>query len=264
MNLAIEYMIRSGELRASMKFPISLFVQNSETNEKRVVTVYEAFHENRLAVKHWLVSNCHEDEEVPPCVGHEIGRDELFSSEHTVLSRFDLYGYNADPFKTGRKQHTDEPMASIDEEEYNSKFDFLLNSKKHQLCRTNWLWDRFKNAYKFDHKGYLPTRSDVYGSVLKSEAPHLLKKWVLWRKYMLDFSTQAGDVAGELLFHAPYKELVRREGRTPARPVSIKSSNIYDLFASSQPWTSYSYYTTSLPTTGTSSVLNWNNYYYAG
>ncbi|MFZ8343692.1 hypothetical protein ACO1LI_13900, partial [Staphylococcus aureus] len=79
-----------------------------------------------------------------------------------------------------------------------------------------------------------------------------------------DFSTQAGDVAGELLFHAPYKELVRREGRTPARPVSIKSSNIYDLFASSQPWTSYSYYPPSLPTTGTSSVLNWNNYYYAG
>jgi hypothetical protein len=266
MNLAIEYMIRSGEIHSNVKFPISVFINNQDAAEKRVVTVSEAFNQSSLAVKQWFVTKCNAEEMVPPFEWFEISRDDLFTSEHAVVPGFSLHEYAADPFRTGRKQHADEPLASADEDEYNSKFDFLLNSKRHQSSRANWLWAVFKQAYNFDHRGHAPVQADACSQILKNEAPHLFKKWALWRKYMLDFSTGPGEVSGELMFHNDYDFLIKRENRQPnvlpAPP--LKADKNCNFTGRSSLWTTHgSCYATNSSAT-TISGVSWNNYYIGG
>jgi len=214
MNLALEYMIRTGEFQFMLDFPYSVFLNNYDNDHKLVMTIYESFRSGRLAVKHWLVSHCTPDFSVPQFLEYEIDRDELFVSDRTVLPGHYPLWYREEPFEAGRKQHTDMPHAAEDEKSYKDTLDNFLNSKRHRLARIDWLWKLFSSVYNVEMKGYVSTRNAThYMALLKQFYPSLAPNWVRWRRYMLDFSNQVGQVAGELLFHSSYAKQAKLEGR---------------------------------------------------
>lgn len=259
MNLAIEYMLRSKELRNNVEFPFSIFIKNSNTNEKRVVTVREIPNKKNLIVKHWFIEKCNFEEFVPPVEDYEISHEELYTSKHIIVPEFDLHPYQVEPFYTGMKQHADEPLASMEKEIYDSHFNFFLNSKKHQISRIDWLWGAFCKTYKFDYvssiftsKKYLSKISQCvasYVNTLKYKAPQLLKKWGMWQKYMLGSSTNM--VASELLFYSEYQSLIKSENR---KPKTLSFSYILN----GRIGNSLSTATCDVQPLG----IKWNNYYY--
>jgi hypothetical protein len=206
MNLAIEYLSRSGQLRSSFKFPFSLFVFSEDGEDRRVITVCESFNKNKLSVKHWLLSLCNIDETVPLVNNYEINTEDLFTSQHTVLQKYNLHPYCEQTYKSGGKQNNDEPMASYDEQTYFYCFDHFMNTKAHYNRRLLWLWWSFKNAYKFvEYEINIGISKLSVAKFLENKHPKLLKKWELWCKYMLDMPNEPGTVAGELLFQKEYK-----------------------------------------------------------
>ncbi len=215
MNLAIEYMIRSKELYCNVKFPFSVFIENPQTTEKRVITVCESFNEKKLVVRQWFIDNCVISDMVPSFSDYEINRDELRDSKHIIIPKFRLLKYFHHSFDTGKKQNSSGLMASIDELKYNSGFESLLNSKKHQSAKATWLWNSFKKVYEFQSKNntniFYDDKNEIYARILKNQFPHLLNNWIMWRKYMLDLSNDPGSVAGELFFHEEYKNMEKRE-----------------------------------------------------
>lgn len=214
MNLALEYMLRSGELQSSVTFPLSLFVVRAGTEVRTVITISESLNRKKVFAKHWLIGHCGMDDPVPPFEEHEIGRDSMCQSDKVILPGHDLLQYKPDLFKTGRKQHNDEPMASADEREYRESFDYLFNSKKHRKARGMWLWNAFAKTYNLYDTKYPYITRESFSSVLKKKYPHLCDNWKMWKKYMLDHAEAPGEVAGELLFGQEYKRLADKEGRT--------------------------------------------------
>jgi hypothetical protein len=218
MNLALEYYIRTGEFKHMLEFPYSMFLTCYGSNDKLVITIHSCFNSNNVAVKHWKVSDCRPELVLPPFREYEVSRHDLFTSDKTVVPHHSPLWYRADPFRAGRKQNTDPPYAECDEKEYNEACTMMLNTRKHQLARTEWLWRAFLNAYNIELKGFISTSSDTQHSILRQHAPQYAHHWNLWSKYLLNFSTKVGQVAGELLFHKEYIDLAKREGRVVDLP----------------------------------------------
>lgn len=266
MNLAIDYLLRSGELQSNLKFPYSLFVTSADGADKKVVTIYNGFQDGHLVVKHWHLSGC-DNVAVPPFTEHQIAVEDLFVSEATVLPGYDPLWYAADPFETGGSQRSDEPMASHDEEEYNTAFSRIYNSKKHVKARGVWFRDLFAELHGVSMTRYRTVSPDAFLAVLKNDAPHLTHRWTMWRKYMLDFSMEPGEVAGELLLHDQYRRNAEAAGRAvgPFPEIVIPIPELkWDLGGysfSSAPSLYNMVYQTA--TTTSSSGFSWNNYYSA-
>lgn len=269
MNLAIDYMLRSGELLRSATFPVSLFVTRAESEVKTVITISESLGGKKVFVKHWLIGQCGMDDPVPPFQEHEIDRASICSSDKVILPKHDLLQYRPGLFKAGRKQHNDEPRASADEQEYRESFDFLFNSRKHRKVRGMWLWNAFVKNYNLYDTKHPYITPEGFSLVLKKTAPHLCDNWKMWKKYMLDHAEAPGEVAGELLFSREYERQAAAEGRTtPAEPRWKRMEITGTIFNSLSNWGSYTYQPAdkiaygswgTAATSGTS-YISWNNY----
>lgn len=248
MNLAIEYMIRSGELRNQVKFPFSFLIKNNDTDEKIIIVICESFDKRKLIVKHWFLSKCGIDQMVPPVKCFEIDYKDLYTSENVVVPGFDCFYYQ-DLFNTGRKQHNDEPMASMDENEYLTHFSFIYNSKNNQNARVGRVWLEFIKVYDLKINTitpYFSSTSNTYAQILKKESPKHFKKWAMWCKYMLDLSNETDAVAGELLFQKTYSD----------------NKAVINLKKNNNGFNVQYFYTTS--NIINEYFKNWNNYYFIG
>lgn len=217
MNLAIEYVLRSGEIKQNLRVPFSLFLKRHNSNDKLVVTVHRAF-DDSLAIKHWLISECTIDIPVPQFLEYASPAEDLFSSPHIVVPCHSPVWYLEDPFEVVY-QHSDEPHASADAAIYNSHIDQCLNSRKHRLSRIAWLWSVFGKTYQVRESGFVSfdhTRHHI--RFLKKHHPKLVSHWIRWRRYMLDFDQDESNVAAELAYQQEYIQLCKEEGREPALP----------------------------------------------
>jgi len=219
MNLAIEYMIRSEEFKHMLEFPYSLFITSYASNAKTVVTIHKSFQSvsPHLTVKHWHIHECKADEKVPQFAEYEVPCEEMFVSEKVVVPGHYPIWYREQPYVAGKTQHSDMPQAAEDEKEYSTTLNTFLNSAKHREARVEWLWRAFASVYDVEMKGLMSLENGGHHmGILKRFYPHLASSWVKWRRYMLDYSTKIGQVAGELLFHREYAEMAKKEGRPVA------------------------------------------------
>ncbi len=223
MNLAIEYLLRSGELKHSLKYPYSLFLVHSDNQAKKVITIH-AKCSGKLVVKHWRIQECQETQPSPPFDEFIVDEKDLFQiGGRVVLSGHDLLWYREEPYRAGIQQQSDSPQADQQAEDYKNTLMQFVNSKKHQKARENWLWDRFIATYNIR----LPTEQPDRLSALKQHCPKYKWHWQLWRRYLLDFSTRPEEIAGELLFQKEYVEQAQQEGRKVKLPEAERSQGNY-------------------------------------
>lgn len=257
MNLAIEYMIRSGELRNQVKFPFSFLIKNNDTDEKRIIVIGESFDKKKLIVKHWFLSKCEIDQMLPPVKSFEVNYEDLYTNENVIVSGFDCFYYQ-DLFNTGRKQHNDEPMASIDRNEYVQCFSFIYNSKNNQNARVGRVWLEFVKVYDLKINTVVPyfsSTSNTYAQILKKEYPKHFKKWVMWCKYMLDLPNQTDVVAGELLFQKQYND--NKNVINLKKNKIMKNNDMFNLYQNM-------HIVSTTAKQENEYVKIWNNYYFIG
>lgn len=212
MNLAIEYLLRRDELKRIIKFPYSIFVSKLTNGDKIVVTIHQKPKEsNLLLVKHWYVLRCRSEQRIPPFQEFEIRAEDMFASQQVVIPKCELMWYQEEPYPQCNRQYADYPHSERQELEYRETLSNFLNSNKHKVSRNEWLWQAFIKVYLSN----VTTYSLLFGGddrirILKSFAPELTNTWLLWKKYLLDYSMEVGDVAGELLFQKEYARQVQQ------------------------------------------------------
>lgn len=205
MNLAIEYLLRHDELKNMIKFPYSVFISQLSNGDKIVITIHQKKSRNKLIVKHWHVLKCSADQRVPPFSEFEVEQEEMFTSTHTVIPRCELLWYQEEPYPPSVRQYADFPHSEQQQEEYRALLSNFLNSARHKRLRDEWLWQAFMRVYLSDSISYALTFSSGDRiKALRLHAPELINNWMIWKKYLLDYSMQVGDVAGELMLQKAY------------------------------------------------------------
>jgi hypothetical protein len=222
MNLAIEYLTRSGELKSRTSPPYSLFLNHATITENKLVVTVHA-NQNKLIIKQWDVVNP-TTSPTPSFIEQVIPQDHLFTSDFVIVPDYDLVWYFEDPYVIGKHQPSDPIEGESQQEEYLSKSRHIMNSAGHNKNRESWLWSRFVHVYNIKVSpfgGHYTSKQDQ----LKTIDPSKLLHWNIWRKYLLDFN---GEVAGELLFQAEYLNKSVKEGRT----VTIHHQPVEDSISS--------------------------------
>jgi len=202
MNLAIEYLIRSGLAREALTLPCSLFL-NSKENEKLVITISKRI--EKYTIKHWEIFNCGNDQALPSMKDYT---SENMFSDLVIPSGFHPLHFEEQPVPTEGNTWR-EPMSTNKYIAYTNNFP---SSENHKIIREVWLWKAFAKIYdpprsKFTHSFlpiYAPSSPQYYlkdcclkrlQTDSKNKCPQYWKCWLMWRKHMLDSYTP-----GELAF----------------------------------------------------------------
>jgi hypothetical protein len=207
MNLAIEYIKRFDIVEKLIQFPLSIFVFNK--HKKLVITINDRKNSLYYIVKHWDVSNCNTNQDVPVSMSHKVKKKELLHDSRVILKDYFILEYELDLIPSNRNTF----RSPIGHQEYKSIFKNIFNSKKHSINREKWLWDEFVKIYipslkrLNDNSNYYQT---YYSGNLNKQQKFLYSNfpelWDLWRKWKNKL-IKSKTTPGELVFMNFYKTL---------------------------------------------------------
>ncbi len=204
MNLAIEYLLRNKRVHAILTVPCTLFL-HSPSGHKLVVGIHSTYISSKhLTIKHWNLSSATESYRLPPFTEFRVSREDVFTSEHTVLPGHTILDYDESPYEAGLRQVSEYPQGFQQQKVYEETLDNFYNTHSHQERRADWLWQAFESVYVPEHLRYEYGREDD-GRDLQREIIQFYSKpiwniWLHWRKHLLDFP----GVASELVFRKDY------------------------------------------------------------
>jgi len=208
MNLAIEYLIRSGAARSLFDTPCSLYIVGRYEADKIAITIDKGY-----TVRHWMLDLCSEEQALPPM--SEFRVSDVFGSEAVVKPNYCLLQYQEDPIPSD-KNTCREPMSG---DEYFLYIDRFPLSSKHDVAKNCWLWRSFRRIYLSEFglpiQTYSPFRSSKSSEEIVEEQqaftvanyPKFWKYWLMWTKHMLPQS----KAPGELVFSDSYSHEDREE-----------------------------------------------------
>ena len=212
MNLAIEYIKRFDIVEKLIQFPLSIFVFNQ--HQKLVITINDRKNSLYYIVKHWDVSNCNTNQDVPASMSHKVKKKELLHDSRVILKDYFILEYESDLIPSNRNTF----RSPIGHQEYKSIFKNIFNSKKHSINREKWLWNEFVKIYipslkrLNDNPNYRsPWQSahQTYGNLNKQQKflySNFPELWDLWRKWKNKL-IKSKTTPGELVFMNFYKTL---------------------------------------------------------
>ena len=213
MYLAIEYAIRTGCIKALIKFPLSIFIEHKKIDDKIVVVINQKG--QQYSVKHWFVSRC-ENQYFPSFAEFYIDGD-IFKNYHVIVPNYYLLKFTPNHCYKSKRQYNDFPLGLAQEQEYQTYINTFYNPEENTNKRVNWLWDAFKtvnkqeinkydNVYSYPYFGYGHVNEYLENQRIKieSKSKKLWKNWLMWRKYLLDFNL---DIASELIFMKEYNAM---------------------------------------------------------
>lgn len=207
MNLAIEYLHRSGDIQNFLRLPCSLFLENIQ--EERIVVCMSEVDQSKVCITRWFLHESKGD--LPPQKKKTIKRDAVFESQQIVLPGFEPLKYQEEPIPTGRNRYN-RPM---DEATYDHTIKHYLNSRRHRQFRENWLWKVFCGANRIrTYYNLLSERveRDMYGIVAIAEQKKVEERyptvWDRWREWKEAFLIES-EVASELIFSSFFASLPR-------------------------------------------------------
>jgi len=203
MNLAIEYLIRSGAARGLFETPCSLYIVGRYEADKIAITIDKGF-----TVKHWLLDQCGEENVLPPMTEYRVA--DVFESDAVVKPDYCLLEFQEDPIPSGKNTYR-EPMAS---DEYFSYADRFPISSKHEIAKNCWLWRSFRRIYLSSISlpspslcGFFRVSSKTPEEVVEDQQiftaenyPKFWKYWLMWTRHMMP----PNKFPGELIFSESY------------------------------------------------------------
>lgn len=203
MNLAIEYLVRTGVIRKFFQTPCSLCLENWLNCRK--VLYFEKSDSRTCKVTEWSLNSLGEHGLPERHNETSVPADQIFTNCHAILpGEFCPIPYHEEPIDNCLNRYN-HPM---DEDSYRFFFDNHLNSHRHKRSREAWLWKSFRALHI--KKPLLPlrlyeeaTHRIVHYETLTVEAeyPELWRLWKIWRKKFLC----SGEVATELIFQRVYE-----------------------------------------------------------
>jgi hypothetical protein len=191
MNLAFEYLVRTGLCRTYLKLPCSLFL--TSVDDGRVLTIHEKDTENYL-IKHWHIWECEKDQILPPVKDFIVPKEEVWVSDKTILADFCPLMYYIEPVPYALNSYRN-PMSQYI---FNIYHDHFLDSEYHKMKRKKWLWSIFVDIYLNDWDFWeYPTIRDV-----KRTSPRLGNIWSKWHQRFLK------PYPGEFVFWGVYSDWI--------------------------------------------------------
>lgn len=218
MNLANEYLVRSGAVRNLFRTPSTLALKPIWEKERMWVTFNEN-DDHRIVVSTWNLSRpIPSGEELPLCDIRVLDKEELFHPGLVVPDGYRPIRY----LECSTKANLNTYNKPMDKASYEYYWTHVFNSEYHQNFKTGWLWDSFIRLHEgkssvrhlfgnckdesvyhlFCEELY---RLEMYGdvsSILTSNtvdpSDRLLDRWRIWKR-TLDIQNLAG-AANELVF----------------------------------------------------------------
>jgi hypothetical protein len=215
MNLAIEYIKRFDIVEKLIQFPLSIFVFNQ--HQKLAITINDRKNSLYYIVKHWDVSNCNANQDVPASLSHKVKKKELLHDPRVVLKDYFILKYEPDLIPSNKNTF----RSPIEHQEYKSIFKNIFNSKKHSINREKWLWDEFVKIYipslkrlndnsNYSTSYWQPSQQTYYSGNLNKQQKFLYSNfpelWGWWRKWKNKL-IKSKITPGELVFMKFYKTL---------------------------------------------------------
>lgn len=206
---ALEYLIRTNQIKHWFKPPCSLFLNHRMTGEGLVVTICDGFNkkDDHFSVKHWNLATCTKEQVLPHFTEYRVPPGSIFSHPKVILEDHRLLRYFSDAIPAELNTYRS-PMA---EETYQFFFNNILHSVKHYSRKKNWLWKHFVAVQAddlCDLLRYIRTefRSDAEVAEEQREIaakykPGIWQFWQKWCKYLLF----PDSIPGELIFSREYK-----------------------------------------------------------
>ncbi len=181
MNLAIEYLVRSGTAQNGLTLPCSIYISHYASNERLIITIEKSHIYKDFTVRKWKLK---ETESLLPPYEEVLLHDyeDLFRSDVTVLPEYKLLDYQEDPYQGSAYVNNEDKIA---EHAYITATAYCGNTTKHKKHRRQWLWERFCEAFE---------------NVSQSD-----ERWSYWRSYF-DIERNQGFIAPELAFKSAYHE----------------------------------------------------------
>jgi len=200
MIVALEFYVRSLKLRDNLPVPCS-FCLESIQGDRKVVTLNAAYrHPELVAVRHWLLSDCLNEQSLPAITEKLVPRAEIFDHDFVVVPQHRIMAFYC-PFIASSLNFPNKPMRA---DEFSMLYDSLLRTDIHTHHKETWVFREFV-------KVYLPFMSDmlheigVFGNefaklrelmaAIMNTQPELWHKWLHWRKYMIDYDGIPGEIA---------------------------------------------------------------------
>lgn len=209
MNLAIEYLIRTGAIKNFLVTPCCLFVENFNDQTGKVIYIHDILNcPCSYRVDLWDIVNLpSSDLFSDPAKSTEVPKSEIFESDQTVLDGYRPLPYIDQPLAVC-KNAFNHPMQSI---EYNYYIKNCLNSGKHHTFKSDWLWRFF--TQKFYSNGLFTNDYACLDfwerrSVIEKEQIYVQSKyqqhWSIWGLWKIKFLLHE-SVAPELIFVTAYE-----------------------------------------------------------
>jgi hypothetical protein len=205
MQLALEYLIRTGLVREWFKVPCSLFLNEHGTFSKLAITITEEFKPSEFySVKHWHVGSCKNHQALPSFTEHRVPKSDVFTHPSVIIPNHSLLPYFVSPIPSTSNSYNHPMLAEI----YNHYYDNFLESKKHRELKINWLWREVVLTYipTLLHGNYI----DSYNTEAENAAgqrqfigythPEIWQCWGKWVKYILFLD----GVPAELIFYGEF------------------------------------------------------------
>jgi len=231
MNLAIEYVLRSGTAMDCLQVPCSIYLNRlDDPKQKLAITIHWHPGKERYLIRHWRMNMANASSILPPYEDHFVEkRQDLFEKESVIVPMFSLLRFQEEPYPTGTTQRSRGRQARIQQEEYEEIMGEFFNTYANRRMRKCWLWSAFLHAHEVETtEAVVRDKVDEQMLIVHNNYKQSWAKWESW-KHHLDFPT---TFAVELTFYASYQEKLLVESR------ELQEKNGYWL--APNPWSSYS------------------------
>lgn len=197
MLLALEFYVRCLDLRHNLPVPCSFCLENTQ-GDRKVVTLNDAYRKpNLVAVRHWHLSDCLNEQALPSLSEKLVPQEELFQSDFVVVPDHRIMGYHSPPVISSLNLLS-RPMKA---DQFLPLYESLFKPDVHLFYKETWVWREFLRVYLPFMSSYLSEfENEVQKlrelmAVVMTGQPDLWHKWLHWRKYMIDFQGIPGEVA---------------------------------------------------------------------
>lgn len=198
MTPALDYLINSEIIRNWIELPCSLFLQNREMPEQRlIITIDEEFKKsNYYSVKHWKINECTDEQALPPMNEYRVLKKQVFKNKSVILNDYRSISYRQESIDS----HYNNFRQPMSRELYFYYYEISHDSSLHKKKRINWLWYCFVKIYVPQlYSPYSLSTPEEQMQLVNTYMKRQWKFWTMWKKHLLLFP-------GELVFAKEYEK----------------------------------------------------------
>lgn len=199
MTPAIEYLTRTELIKEWLDIPCSIFLTQSQTQKKLVITITEEFIPSELySIKHWDINNCQNYQVLPGMKDFRVLKKEIFNNHHVIIKNYNILQYAEEPI-ISKLNNYGAPMSS---DLFKHLTENQLKSYNHTKKRLNWLWKEFTKIYLpnlqldniYINSAFFPKEEHILIDQRIKVSKYMKKEWRYWQKWQKYLLLNPGEL----------------------------------------------------------------------